>query len=223
MQPKQSINFVMLDIETLGTGRNAAIMSIGACLFDPIAGRWPREEDPMSEVDATFYQKVDLSQGPQEHVGTIDASTVEWWLKQSREAQGSLVAGPRVAIQEALNLFSLWLSKTFARAHLSRYDTDVRLLSNGPTFDEDILRDAFARCKLKFPLHFKTSRCCRTIFDLACQAGWSPKAFGKNEKKHDALGDAIFQARGVCSMYAHLGLTGPREEALVPPENEVLR
>lgn len=217
-----NLNHIMVDLETFATGRDLSIVSIGACIFDPKVGRWPKEGDDLPEVDATFHQKIDLTAGPKEHVGQIDPATVEWWLKQSDEARAALIEGERVPLKTALETFSEWLWKAFSPAHLARYDTKVRLWANGPMFDENGLRDAFERCGLEFPIHFKSSRCCRTIFDLAIEAGWNYKAIGKNPLKHDALSDAIWQARGVCEMYNFMGLaTGGSFEEANKPENRV--
>lgn len=57
---------VMLDLETMGSGSKAAIVSIGAVLFDPMTG----------ETGAEFYQVVSLNSSA--HYGELDPGTVIW-------------------------------------------------------------------------------------------------------------------------------------------------
>jgi DNA polymerase III epsilon subunit-like protein len=65
----------MLDLETLGTGNNACILSIGAVKFDPFGeglqddSRFEVFIDPQSCTDAGLV---------------IDASTVMWWMHPDR-------------------------------------------------------------------------------------------------------------------------------------------
>ncbi|NDD98181.1 MAG: 3'-5' exoribonuclease, partial [Actinobacteria bacterium] len=61
---------VMIDIETLSTQYNAAILSIGAV-------KW--EE---SEIVDTFYINVD-PKSCKELGLHVEHKTVEWWMKQS--------------------------------------------------------------------------------------------------------------------------------------------
>jgi exodeoxyribonuclease VIII len=68
---------LMLDIETLGTGPEAIVTSIGAVFFDPHSG----------QVGAEFYRElnfqdqIDIGRKPTQ-------STIQFWFSQPREAQG---------------------------------------------------------------------------------------------------------------------------------------
>ena len=64
------MHHVMLDLETLGTSSNAAIIVVGAIFFDPKTGK----------TGVPFYQIV---KGPQDNNGIIDADTVLWWMAQA--------------------------------------------------------------------------------------------------------------------------------------------
>ena len=64
---------IMVDIETFGTGRDAAIASIGACEFD-LEGK----------IGRTFSAVVDL--GASKSPGVLNAATVYWWLQQEEKA-----------------------------------------------------------------------------------------------------------------------------------------
>lgn len=169
---------IMLDIETLGTGRDAAIVSIGACRFDPTTG----------EIGATFHKKIKFDNA----IGSIDAKTVLWWFEQEDEARKALLEGTRYDIDYALSEFRKFCG-----------DSELEgLWSNGPTFDEMIMRDAYARRNQYWPVSFRTSRCVRTLSMLGRDLGIEyPKFEGV---KHDALADAIAQAKFVSKIYVQI-------------------
>lgn len=168
----------MLDLETLGVSSDAHILSIGAVKFDLDA--------PPGELGTCLHIKVDSRPQPG---AVIDALTVVWWMGQSDAARAALVDGNRLPIGIAL-------------ARLRDFLADVECLwSNGPTFDEVIARRAFQRYSLEFPVHFSGSRCFRTIRMIG-EARCSPLFYQPPEKAHDALEDAMAQARYVQQVLA---------------------
>lgn len=85
---------LMIDLETMGLSDNAAIVSIGAVVFND------------DIVTNTFYQAIDLQSN--EDIGlSIDASTVCFWLSQPKEAQLELLSGTE-HITKALQAFQSW-------------------------------------------------------------------------------------------------------------------
>ena len=184
-----------IDIETLGTGQDAMILSIGAVKFDPATGL--RGKELLIRVDPK------QSKSP----GQIDYPTVEWWLKQDQQAIAALLDdpedSPRVSLERALVELGFYL------------ETVQHLWSNGPLFDERILREAYARHSMKFPVHYRDSRCCRTLGALTRGLEISPIA--RHGVHHDALDDANFQARLICLQYQALKLTGKPDEDHVCP------
>jgi len=192
------MNHIMLDLETFATSFTAGVVSVGACIFDRDKGIVPDYDD----TDLTFHERVDLELTPLDQFGDVDPATVAWWLRQEDEARMSLVEGEKHTLDEVLEKFRRWTWRHFAGKAAS-YTTKTRLWSNGPTFDEVILRNAHARCGREFPIHHRASRCCRTIHDLATACGWKPPSV-ECTMKHDALADALWQANGVVGMYRHL-------------------
>jgi hypothetical protein len=85
---------IMLDLETFGTGTNAAVVSIGACAFNIETGE-------VNDVDV-FHARIDLSKS--RSPGVIDASTVEWWMRQNEEARMELLSGMRFTLEDALTM-----------------------------------------------------------------------------------------------------------------------
>lgn len=182
----------MLDLETLGTGTDAAIVSIGACRFDLASG----------QIQDEFHEKVDFTPS----MGKVDPATVLWWLEQGEEARKSLLEGPRSPLASVLQHFRRWVT-----------DGDLKfgrlqgLWSNGPTFDEMILRAAYARLDLTFAVSFRLSRCCRTFFMLATELQMPRYAF--EGIKHNALDDARNQARAMCEIHKRI-INGPPRQGV---------
>lgn len=194
---------IMLDIETLGTGTNAAIVQIGAVAFDVdqdhVSNSSLRVNSPgvLLELGQGFRMNVCLADS--KHPGDIDPATVEWWLQQSDEARASITnSDNRLGLALVLAMFTEWVRDVGGGGPY-----DVRLWSNGPTFDEIIIRSAFTRYGKQFPISFRQSRCCRTMYELAQSMGWDRKlaaaAVPDDIVKHDGLGDSVFQARSLVS------------------------
>ncbi len=202
---------IMVDIETFATDTNAAIVSIGAVAFNAggdNAALWTNSPGQLLVDGQGFRVNVDLGKSDPDKRGNVDPATVEWWLQQSDDARAMLVSGDRLPLGEALQEFGQWLRMQAVKLP---GPAKLTLWSNGPTFDEMILRAAFGRYGMDFPISFRGSRCCRTMFALATDFGWNGKeaaaAAPDDIVKHDALSDAVFQARGVASMQHFLRLT----------------
>lgn len=165
----------MIDIETMGLGPGAAIVSIGAVVFDPRYGK---------VTDDTFY--VELDWKAQKRVE--DHSTRAWWAKQPAQAQKALKG--EVGLIDALDDLAFFLPD------------DCKVWGNGPTFDIAILENAHNDIAEPYPWKFWNVRCCRTIRDLyESSRGGLEKGYGNN---HNALEDAINQAKAVCFMWAKI-------------------
>lgn len=176
---------LMVDLETMSNKGNAAIVSIGAVAFEPSRG----------EIGPTFYSVVDLTSC--ERAGLhIDADTVRWWMKQSAEARSAIIA-------EGSDL-SLALSNlgAFSRENLT---DNVRVWGNGVDFDNVILRNAYNAVGLDPFWKFYNNCDVRTIVELGRSAGIDPKRTLEFEgEQHNALADAIHQAKYVSIIHQHL-------------------
>lgn len=171
---------VMLDLETMGNGPDAAILAIGAVLFDPVAGK----------VGGKFYVTVDLADSVRAG-GVMDPATVLWWMRQSDAARGEF-SRAGVSLKEALRRFSIALRQVGA-------DT-VRVWGNGAAFDNVVLAGAYQRCGFPVPWSYKNDRCYRTVAALAPQV---TRAEGGT--RHNALEDARGQARHLIEVFRVLG------------------
>ena len=179
---------VMVDLETLAATSNAAIVSIGAVAFDPETGALGPE----------FKVNVD-GVSSQQAGGYVEAGTVAWWFAQSNEARAHLNAPKPVTLGEALIALSVWL-----RANL---DEKFHLWGNGATFDNVILRSAYASVGLPAPWHFTRDACYRTMKNLFPAV----KAEERTGVHHDSLDDARHQTRHLCAIFASIKPRTPPE------------
>lgn len=177
---------LMLDLETMSNKSNAAIVSIGAVAFEPSTG----------ELGPEFYLTVDLVSC--EKLGLhIDADTVLWWMKQSSEARAAIVDKDARTIQSALLALS-----AFAEENLS---DNVCVWGNGSDFDNVALASAYDACDFNPFWKFWNNRDVRTIVELGRNAGIDPKRTLEFEgEQHNALADAIHQAKYVSIIHQHL-------------------
>jgi hypothetical protein len=157
----------MIDIETLGIEPGAALLSIGACTFD-------REG-----VGETFYCSVDL-ESCQDRRLSIDTETLQWWLQQDESAREVLTGG--VPLPTALSELRDFLET-------QGYD---ELWANSPKFDMAHLEAAYDALDWTTPWAFYELRDARTL-----QALPGAVELTQDGTEHDALDDAIHQAREV--------------------------
>lgn len=168
---------VMVDIETLGTGNNAVILSIGATTI------------PMEHC---FYTEVDINS----QVGrTIDTSTLNWWLDQERNKNVRIPnAGVNTLSTSLMQFFDYIKSVSINAAGLE-------IWCKGTDFDVTILSLAYESLALPIPWKYNDTRDCRTLFKVADSLG---VIYTKRSSSHDALQDAINQAEMVDEIFNYL-------------------
>jgi len=177
---------IMLDLETMGTGPNAAIVAIGAAAF------CPHERRVLGE---SFYAPVSLASAVQGG-GVMDASTVQWWLQQGPEAR-ALFGKEAEAIQILVSLieFSMWV------ANVAGTDPkNVKVWGNGADFDNVILASAYNREQIDPPWGRFNNRCYRTIKSL-----YPEVKMERSGTHHHARDDAISQAEHLCRILGAMG------------------
>jgi len=172
------MNHIMLDLETMGFKGDAAIISIGAIAFDP-------ENDTLGE---SFYVNVDLSSCIESGL-TVDGATIEWWIQQSDEAKAMLFKDA-VELEEALTKFTDYILQF----------RNVKVWGNGLGFDNVIIKNAYKAVGKERPWNDFQDRDMRTMIDITKSIfGSQPKV--KKGVAHNALDDAIFQAKTICSYW----------------------
>lgn len=179
---------IMLDLETMGNGSNAAIVSIGAVEFNPSAG-------VLGCTGQEFEAVINLNSSA--YYGEMDASTVQWWLQQSDEARHIFNKDVKKwTLKEGLEQFNLWL--------LSFGDkNDIQLWGNGSGFDNVILANAFKACRIRPNFSHWNDRDVRTIVEMGRSIlDMNPKeTLTRSGVHHSALDDAKFQAQYVSAIW----------------------
>jgi len=176
----------MVDLETLSTESDAAVIAIGAVAFDS------------TNILSEFEVLIDPVKTP----GHRSALTLEWWAKQDREVRERMFSG-KASPSEGYFAFLNWADSQNLKF----------IWGNDPQFDVAILRNLRkwvqsqgGSSKVEFPFHFRSERSFRTITWIAkmCELDYS-EAYADNVA-HDALSDAKAQARAVQVIAHKLGL-----------------
>lgn len=177
--PKVYMKHVMIDLETLATTADSVIMSIGAVKFNA----------HNNEIDDDgFYASVSIDSNLK--LGRrISEATIQWWMMQPEEAQ-AVFSEPKSTLEDALQSMSDWLG------HNKRF-----AWSKGSDFDLPMLAHAYTQLDMTIPWEFYNSRCVRTILKAPNAECVSAPA---NALKHNALQDAIAQAKHVQAVIQYL-------------------
>lgn len=181
---------VMLDLETLGTGPTAAVVAIGACVFDP-------HGDADAELP-TFFTAVDLTSAIR--YGAVDGLTLAWWLRQTDAARQATFQDNAPSLEVALYEFTRWLNE----ANANGGPNDLAVWGNGATFDNVVIRSAYGAVGQMPPWTFRNDKCYRTVVNLLTKA-LQPK-FVRSGISHHAVDDAVTQARYLQQVYKVLGV-----------------
>jgi len=167
---------LMIDLETLATTPNAAILTIGACKFDPHG----------TDIHSTYYERIVLE--TQEDYGrVINEDTLTWWSQQDPQIQEDAFGegDDRIDLRDAMKkLYTFGLGTT-------------NVWSHGSIFDVVIIEDICRTFQQAVTWKFWEVRDTRTLFDLA-------KVDVRIEGKHNALTDAVAQAQAVQQAYSIL-------------------
>ena len=165
----------MIDLETMGTTPDSAIVSVGIVLFNPSIGVGKK----------TFYRELDWANQDR----LIDKGTQAWWKTQSKEAKNALFGLDD--LDDVLKEIAEFLPK------------DVKVWGNGPTFDISMLEDAYRKYDIEIPWKFWNIRDCRTIVDMfeTKRGGFGGSIGGGS---HNALEDARCEAVAIVKMWRNL-------------------
>ena len=180
---------VMVDLETMGKKHNAPIVAIGAVVFDPATG----------SIGESFYKVVCLDSSVN-WGAVIDPSTVIWWLKQSSEARSAIVNDDAIPLQDALLQFREFVSDNVAGG-----SKKAQVWGNGASFDNSILRSSYDCIAEDYPWEYWNDRDVRTMVELGQAISFDPKTTIPFEgSRHNALADAIHQARYVSAIWQRI-------------------
>lgn len=158
---------LMIDLETLGTKPNSAILSIGAVAFDKTG------------LKDEFYCNIDLKDSIANGFD-IDTDTVYWWLSQDKQA-GSVLSKDKTAVATAM----------FRLCDFIKENQPSEVWANSPSFDLVMLKNALQKMNMDYPYPFWIERDFRTFLSLTNALRVYPAV------AHNALEDAKSQAQTV--------------------------
>jgi hypothetical protein len=160
---------LMVDIETVSTWFDAAIIQVGWCKFHPDTG----------EIDVPARAAVDLNSCLRLGM-SVDGKTIAWWMEQE-DAARSVFQAKGSDIRQVLS--SLALAAKGCQ----------HVWACPPQFDLSILKNAY---RLVFdqrqPWNHRDERCLRTLCDLA---GYDRRSGPRPTLPHDAGSDAEAQCK----------------------------
>ncbi|MCD4062036.1 3'-5' exoribonuclease [Escherichia coli] len=174
---------LMIDLETMGKNPDAPIASIGAVFFDPQTG----EQGP------EFSKTIDMGTCG----GTVDISTIEWWLQRSGEARAAILAD-RIPLDDTLLQLREFIDENSGEFF-------VQVWGNGANFDNVILRRSYERQEIPCPWRYTNDRDVRTMVALGLVMDFDARNVTTFEgERHNALHDARYQAKYVSAIWQKL-------------------
>ena len=171
---------LMLDLETLDSATTAAVIAIGACIFD-------ERGQIFGEFDARIA--VDLAKA----YGTTSDRTMGWWEMQDADVRTRMFSGT-ASPNDVAKDFCVFVAK--ARVY--------EVWANAPTFDCVIIQHLLRQLGLRTPWAFRDERCVRTIYAVGRELGIDYGAGYSEKGAHDAVVDARNQARAVAIVLREL-------------------
>lgn len=172
--PKPKCSNIMIDLETLDTSVDCAIVSIGAVKFNM---------DGYID-DEAFYASCSIES---QMTSSISDSTLAWWMSQSDAARSVFAEPNKHTLENALHELKAFVDH-------DKYE----LWSNGADFDIPIINFALKRHGFKPLVMFYNHRCFRTIKNLYTNVPKPPY----EGAQHNALIDAIQQAKWLQAIHA---------------------
>lgn len=155
---------LMIDIETMSSDTDAAMIQLGAVFFDRKTG----------ETDKEFCRSLDLKKSIE--LGFKKSSSTEkWWSEQN---------------QDVLNLiFQTAENPEIVISDFSKFFTKDCCVWSHATFDFPIVQNYLKKFNAQL-LPYRGARDIRTLVDLS---GINLNDYDWNKKTHDALDDCKFQ------------------------------
>lgn len=191
---------VMVDIETMGTSVDSAILSIGMARFTVTDGVLPYGHG---------HWHIDLADSLR-NGAQADGDTISWWLTQP-EASRRALRGLQRRDSGNGGLLEADALRTVHRAlGTAEFGAFDGLWANGIDFDLVILSRALARHKLSVPWAYWQQRDLRTLRKLLPNV---PAPERNEADKHSALADAMHQAAHCAALLRALRAgCAPREQ-----------
>jgi len=163
---------LMIDLETLSTRSTAVVLSLGAVLIAE------------NEIVETLYREFNAQEQIETYRRHVDIGTISWWMKQNHLAQQLFARRDGVSLLQGLSDLGHMLPNENAWS-------EVRVWSNGATFDIPIMASAYSDLGWKTPWGYQNERCYRTLKNMFPDVKADPMP---TMVTHNALDDALYQA-----------------------------
>ena len=169
----------MIDIETIDTGPESAVLSIAAM-------RWDANNKSAVRNSVEILIDVDdcLARGC-----TYSEDTIKWWDQQAPEVHHkAFTQGPRLSLPAALDELRKYVAGT------------QRFWCQGLNFDQIILEQAYKRCGEPRPWSYWQWRDSRTLMKLVDDLP------AKDSRAHDAIYDVSYQIDCMFHVFDRYGI-----------------
>lgn len=204
-QYQQKQIHIVLDLETMGTKQDAAIIEIGMVIFDHTG----------SDGSAHVYKDVSLSislESAMKYGGTTDGGTITWWMDPDRsEARDNWALSAKLASTRALNDVACLIRD------YSTIQPLPLIWGNGVNFDNAILKSAYERLDVKVPWGYRQDADFRTLKLLYKDVVPEPAFVGT---PHIALDDARHEAVWLSSILRYI--YGDSKVSMIPLDPAIL-
>lgn len=173
----------MIDIETLGVGDKAPIISVAAVLFNLHTG----EYSDRFNYEEVLHKTVSLEENVR-YGFNIEPGALRWWLKTD----------PSLLSKTIDNYSNDHTSLKQVIGKLNILCLDKYVWARSPSFDIKHLQRAAKACNQPLNISYQKEMDARTLQNLYPEVA---KSVGKPKKAHDALQDCIHQIKMVSEIY----------------------
>lgn len=203
---------VMVDIETLGTGKygkDVTIIQLSAAVFNRYTG------ETFEEFERILNPSVSTD-------FNVEYKTLTFWLENEPELLLDLLKRGDGDEEYMFTSFIHWLSDIYQKYRKENNPKDksytffgnyIRLWGFGSMFDNALIKKGIEKyTNSSYPIHHNNDRDIHTLLDLACdKSGKTRKEIKEsgllqNIKKHNASDDVKYQANLVAICYEILGI-----------------
>jgi hypothetical protein len=174
---------ISIDNETLATSPDAFLLATALVPFDRATG----------QIGSPLYMVFDGNQPGRR----IDPGTVRWWMTQDLQPRQAVFANNDAwPVDLALGQIA-----AFVESHKPQ-----RIWGNGSNFDVAQLEHLFIDAGRDVPWHYRAPRDMRTIVDLASTSAGVQitEVVDFEGDAHNALDDAVYQAKVISRAYGYL-------------------
>lgn len=165
---------IMIDLETLSTNTNAAIISIAAVEFN-------KKNGEIGDTFKTYVNADDWCKNGRH----VDGETVLWWMEKDKELVGQYGRKEAPTLHEALKRL-----RKFYEEHSADGENAAVVWGNGSTMDITILQSAYEHFGEKTPWAYWAVNDVRTIVSLNPSI---KQGMAFNGSKHDPQDDCLYQ------------------------------